>query len=154
MNLFFPVDLSNLRPVYKQYLSLQNSKMYIQHIAFWVKDLENMRAFYENYFAAKANEIYHNPRKQFHSYFLTFDSGAKLEIMHRPDITERTEPQQEQMGLTHLAFSLGSRQAVDQLTETLRQDGFPIVGEPRVTGDGFYESVILDPENNRIELTE
>lgn len=127
--------------------------MQIQHIAFWVKDLENMRAFYEEYFAAKANEIYHNSQKQFHSYFLSFDSGTQLEIMHRPDIPDRPNPKQEQTGITHLAFSLGSREAVDQLTEKLRENGFPIVGEPRVTGDGFYESVILDPEDNRIELT-
>lgn len=127
--------------------------MKIHHIAFWVRDLKKMRAFYEQFFAAKAGELYHNPRKQFHSYFLTFGKGAQIELMHRPDIPDSTTSVTEQIGITHLAISLGSRQAVDELTQTLRVEGYPIIGEPRVTGDGYYESVILDPESNRIELT-
>ena len=128
--------------------------MKIHHIAFWVRDLEKMRTFYEDFFAAKAGERYHNPGKQFHSYFLTFDEGAQLELMYRPDIPGSTVAGTEQIGITHLAISLGSRQAVDGLTGTLRAEGYSIIGEPRVTGDGYYESVILDPEGNRIELTE
>lgn len=127
--------------------------MKIHHIAIWVQDLEKMRSFYEQFFAVKANKRYHNPMKQFYSYFLSFEQGAQLELMQRSDIPARQHPQREQMGITHLAISLGSRQAVDQLTEALRKAGFPVVGEPRVTGDGYYESVILDPEDNRVELT-
>lgn len=128
--------------------------MKIHHIAFWVRDLEKMRTFYEDFFAAKAGERYHNPRKQFHSYFLTFDEGAQIELMHRPDIPHSPPVGTEQIGITHLAISLGSRRDVDKLTEILRAEGYSIIGEPRVTGDGYYESVILDPEGNRIELTE
>ena len=127
--------------------------MNIHHIALWVRDLEKVRSFYERFFGAQANERYHNPDKQFYSYFLRFSNGAQLELMQRPDIPGREQPRQEQLGITHLAISLGSRQAVDQLTEQLRAAGYPVVGEPRTTGDGYYESVILDPEDNRIELT-
>jgi len=126
--------------------------MRIEHIALWVEDLERVRDFYRTYFGARSNERYHNPRKQFQSYFLSFADGARLELMQRPDIPPRDGPA-ERMGLTHLAISLGSRAAVDELTERLRADGYPVVGEPRLTGDGYYESVVLDPEGNRLELT-
>jgi len=126
--------------------------MRIEHIALWVEDLERVRDFYRTYFGARSNERYHNPRKQFQSYFLSFADGARLELMQQPDIPPRDGPA-ERMGLTHLAISLGSRAAVDELTERLRADGYPVVGEPRLTGDGYYESVVLDPEGNRLELT-
>jgi len=128
--------------------------MKIEHLAIWVQNLEAMRIFYETYFGATSNEKYHNPTKNFSSYFLSFSEGSRLEIMHKPEIPlNNSRNQQEYIGLTHFAVSLGSKEAVDELTERLRTDGFTIAGEARTTGDGYYESVILDPENNRIELT-
>jgi lactoylglutathione lyase len=125
--------------------------MKIDHVAIWVRDLEKMKSFYEKYFHAKAGEKYHNPKKSFQSYFLKFNDNCRLEIMFRPDIEDH--PKKEITGITHLAMSTGSKERVDELTELLRKDGYAIVGEPRTTGDGYYESVILDPENNRIEIT-
>jgi len=129
--------------------------MKIEHLAIWVKDLEGMRAFYEKYFNGTSNEKYINSKKQFHSYFLSFDEGCRLELMKMPNIPDNTNDViMQSMGLIHFAMSVGSREKVDTLTEELREAGYQIIGEPRVTGDGYYESVILDPENNRIEITE
>lgn len=125
--------------------------MKIEHLAIWVNDLEAMRAFYEQYFQAQAGEKYHNPKKQFTSYFLTFSSGCRLELMHRPDINDQGS--EERIGITHIAIAVGSKEEVDEMTAQFREDGFQVVGEPRTTGDGYYESVILDLEGNRIELT-
>lgn len=128
--------------------------MKIEHLAIWVEDLERSRQFYETYFRATANDKYHNPKKNFSSYFLSFDSGCRLEIMHRPDISPLPQKaEKEYRGIIHFAVSVGSEREVDALTERLRADGYPIIGEPRRTGDGYYESVILDPEDNRIEIT-
>lgn len=128
--------------------------MKIEHIAIWVKDLEMMRSFYEKYFGAQSGNLYHNPKKNFRSYFLTFDSGCRLELMHKPEIAYRDDLRpEESLGIIHLAFSVGHKTHVDLLTEKLREHGFHIAGEPRTTGDGYYESVILDPEGNRIEIT-
>ncbi|WP_337041635.1 VOC family protein [Emticicia sp. 17c] len=128
--------------------------MKIEHVAIWVKDLELMKGFYEKYFAGKANEKYRNDKKNFESYFISFESGARLELMQMPGITESSQGIAQQfMGLTHFAVSVGSKEQVDALTEIFRNDSFEIVGEPRWTGDGYYESVILDPEKNRIEIT-
>lgn len=128
--------------------------MKIEHVAVWVRDLELMKDFYLNYFDADANALYTNPKKQFQSYFLSFKSGARLELMTRPDIlSHMIESGQEPYGYAHLAFALGSKEKVDALTETLRSKGYQVLGEPRTTGDGYYESVISDPEGNRIELT-
>ena len=126
--------------------------MRIDHVALWVLDLENMKIFYEKYFHAKAGQRYHNPAKNFYSYFLTFENDCRLEIMSRPDILASGD-RKEKVGFTHVAISVGSKERVNSLTEILRGDGFTIVGEPRTTGDGYYESVVLDPENNRIEIT-
>lgn len=128
--------------------------MRIEHIAIWVKNLEKMRAFYEKYFATNANQKYRNNNKNFESYFLSFESGARLELMQMPSIPDSKDDVYAQaIGLTHLAISVGTEADVNRLTEAIRADGFEIVGEPRWTGDGYYESVILDPENNRIEIT-
>ncbi|WP_292011220.1 VOC family protein [Chryseobacterium sp.] len=128
--------------------------MKIEHIALWVEDLEKIKTFYEKYFGAVSNEKYHNPTKNFQSYFLSFESGSRLEIMNRPDILNSdTFDKSKRMGFTHLAISVGSKVKVDQLTEELRKGGYSIVSEPRTTGDGYYESLILDPENNSIEIT-
>ncbi|WP_223601077.1 VOC family protein [Chryseobacterium sp. GVT01B] len=127
--------------------------MRIEHIAIWVKDLEKSRAFYQKYFGAVSNEKYHNPVKNFQSYFLSFDNGCRLEIMTKPDLREsKNSYESQQYGIIHLAFSVDSIEKVDELTETLRKDGYTVAGEARTTGDGYYESVILDPENNIIEI--
>lgn len=125
--------------------------MKIEHAGMWVKDLEAIREFYEAYFNARHCGLYTNDKKHFSSYFLTFDSGCRLEIMHNPAICAAGN--EAVLGLAHLAFSLGSEDAVLALTEHLRSDGYRVVGEPRTTGDGYYESVVLDPEGNRVELT-
>ena len=127
--------------------------MRIEHIAFWVNDLEKMKDFYLNYFGGKPNEKYHNPNKNFTSYFLEFEGSSRLELMNKPEITQNNNDFRNQViGITHLAISVGSKEHVDKLTDKLRNDGFEIVGEPRISGDGYYESVILDPEKNIIEI--
>ncbi len=129
--------------------------MKIEHVAFWVADLEKARDFYVNYFDMIASEPYHNPAKKFTSYFLSFkDGGARIELMHRPDIIITNGQRGLVTGITHLAISVGSKEQVDLLTERLREDGFTIAGEPRTTGDGYYESVVLDTEGNLVEITE
>ena len=127
--------------------------MKIQHLAIWVKDLDKMKSFYEDYFGGKAGERYHNPKKHFHSYFISFAEGTKLELMHKPEIPEnQNDVSSQNIGLIHFAIDPGSQAAVNELTERLRNDGFKIMGEPRKTGDGYWESVILDPEDNLVEL--
>ncbi|EHG3205873.1 hypothetical protein BJM59_10320 [Listeria monocytogenes] len=125
--------------------------MKIEHVALWTTNLEQMKQFYVTYFCATANDLYENKTKGFTSYFLSFEYGARLEIMSRTDVTGKTTG--ENLGWAHIAISTGTKEAVDELTEKLRQDGFAIAGEPRMTGDGYYESVVLDPEGNRIEIT-
>ena len=127
--------------------------MHIEHVALYVTDLEAAKAFFVRYFSAVPGARYHNPRTGFTSYFLTFTGGARLEIMTRPDLVDREKPPAAS-GYAHLAFSLGSRAAVDALTERLKADGYTVLSGPRVTGDGYYESCILDREGNQIELTE
>ena len=126
--------------------------MKIEHAALWTGDLERMKAFYIRYFHAVSSQKYTSSSKPFESYFLTFDEGARLELMQSPAVSERPGPE-ELRGYAHLAVSLGSKQAVRELTETMRRDGVPVWSEPRTTGDGYYESVVLDPDGNRIELT-
>lgn len=128
--------------------------MKIEHIAIWTSDLEKMKEFYLRFFELESNEKYYNPKKQFSSYFLSFKKGARIELMHRPDISEFLENSDVKLGLTHFAISVGSKQKVDAITETIRKNGFTVIGEPRITGDGYYESVIADPEGNWIEITE
>lgn len=125
--------------------------MKISHIAVYTEDLEAMKSFYTLYFKGISNEKYINPSKKFESYFISFNDGAKLELMRKPSINSVLKPE-ERLGITHIAFTLGSKKEVLSLTERLRTDGFRIVEEPRTTGDGYFESVILDPEGNRIEL--
>ena len=192
--------------------------MKIEHVAIWVRDIDKVCEFYRKYFGGVVHPIYRNPTKQFTSRFITFDDGARLEIMHRPDIyvernigtvtslqsdthrsanekmraffrfptstmfhvkqlqteeaagnsfTDISEVQQvgsegantiakpdtQHLGFTHLSFSVGSKEEVDHLTQQMSSDGVSIVGQPRTTGDGYYESVVLDPEGNRIEIT-
>jgi lactoylglutathione lyase len=126
--------------------------MKIEHIALWTNQLELLKDFYTTYFGGKAGNKYINEKKAFTSYFISFASGARLEIMHKPGIPSVAGGQHA--GLIHLAFSVGSKEKVDALTAQLRKDGYEISGEPRTTGDGYYESVVLDPDGNFIEITE
>lgn len=126
--------------------------MRIEHIALWTDKLEDLKNFYTTYFGASAGSLYHNPGKKFSSYFLSFGSGARLELMHRPEV-EQDRQSEFSKGFTHLAISVGSEAAVDQLTDTIRKAGYTVAGEPRRTGDGYYESVIVDPDGNYVEIT-
>lgn len=126
--------------------------MKIEHLAIWVSNLEKMKLFYERNFGATSGALYHNPKKEFYSYFLSFSDGPRLEIMSKRGISE-TKVDNTIIGLAHFAISVGSKERVNQLTEELRQQGYVIKGEPRTTGDGYYESVVLDPEGNEIEIT-
>lgn len=128
--------------------------MKIEHLAIWVQDLEGMKKFYEDYFEAKAGDKYRNDKKNFESYFLSFEEGCRLELMQMPRVPINSEdPRLQYTGIIHFAVSVGSKERVDELTEKLRTDGFEIIGETRWTGDGYYESVVFDPEKNRIEIT-
>ena len=128
--------------------------MKIEHVAIWARNIEKLRAFYETYFSAIANDKYTNTTKGFESYFLAFESGPRLELMQLNSMTDQGEAGLSPgFGLAHFAFSVGSKEAVDALTERLRKAGYEIVDDPRTTGDGYYESVVLDPEGNRLELT-
>lgn len=124
--------------------------MRINHIALCVRDLEAMRDFYIKYFGAVAGELYHNPRTGLRTYFLTFDGETRVELMQKPDALPGGSELRE--GWAHLSFALGSREAVDAATERLRAAGCTVESGPRVTGDGYYESCLLDPEGNRVEL--
>ena len=127
--------------------------MKIEHIAMYVNDLESAKEFFIKYFNAKSNEGYHNKTTDFRSYFLTFDDGARLEIMNKPGMDD-VEKTLARTGYVHIAFSLGSKEAVDELTERLKSDGYNVVSGPRTTGDGYYESCIIGIEGNQIEITE
>lgn len=123
----------------------------IEHVALWSTDPERLRDFYVRWFGATANDGYENPKKAFRSWFLRLGTGARIEVMQVPALA--TAAPQPAVGYAHLALSLGSEPAVDELTARLRTAGVPIVDGPRRTGDGYYESVALDPDGNRIELT-
>jgi len=129
--------------------------MKIEHIAIWVKDIDKVSEFYRKYFGGNIQPLYHNPIKQFTSRFVTFEDGARLEVMNNPNVGTLTESMfhVEHLGIAHISFSVGSKEKVDLLTKEMSADGVTIVGEPRTTGDGYYESVVLDPEGNHIEIT-
>ena len=127
--------------------------MRIEHIAMYVNDLEQAREFFVKYLGAEANSGYHNPATGFRSYFLTFEDGARLELMNKPGMSD-PEKHPARTGYAHIAFSLGSREAVDSLTARLSADVYEVFSKPRVTGDGYYESCVVGIEGNLIELTE
>jgi lactoylglutathione lyase len=122
----------------------------IEHVGLWVRDLDGVAAFYARYFGARVGALYQNARKGFESRFLEFSGGARLEIMRRVDVTAR--PQDDQLGLAHVAVSVGDEAAVDALARRLLADGRPPIDGPRRTGDGYYECVVRDPEGNRVEI--
>lgn len=124
--------------------------MQIEHIGLWVKDLEGMKDFYVKYFDAKVSELYFNPKTQFQSYFLSFESGSRLEIMTKKHLTGRTA---DSYGFAHLAMSVGTKNDVDNFVEKFVSEQYPLLNGPRITGDGYYEAVVQDPEGNLIELT-
>ena len=118
----------------------------------YVNDIEQVRAFFIQYLGGTSNEGYYNQKTGFHSYFISFDDGARLEIMHKPDLADE-EKALNRTGLIHIAFSVGSKQRVDELTQLLQSDGYCVVSGPRTTGDGYYESCIVAIEGNQIEIT-
>ncbi|WP_273403221.1 VOC family protein [Actinobacillus porcinus] len=125
--------------------------MKLEHVAMYVQDLEKAKAFFMKYFNAQPNEKYHNLRTNLMTYFLTFSGGARLEIMTRPEIVE-LDKNVFRTGLVHLSMQVGSEEKVRELTEQLRSDGYQVISEPRTTGDGYYESCVLDGEGNQIEI--
>jgi lactoylglutathione lyase len=126
----------------------------IEHVAFWTEEPERLVNFYEKYFAAIAGPKYVNPAKGFESRFLSFESGARIEVMRSSSLNPvKHDPGAQRMGLAHLAISVGSLPRVQELTAQLKKDGFNVVDGPRRTGDGYFESVVLDPDGNRIEIT-
>ena len=126
--------------------------MRIEHIAMYVNDLESARDFFIKYFNAISNDGYHNKTTDFRSYFLTFDDGARLEIMKKPGM-EDCEKTINRTGYIHIAFSVGSKEAVNDLTARFKADGYEVISGPRTTGDGYYESCIVGIEGNQIEIT-
>lgn len=125
--------------------------MRIDHMALYVQDLEGAKAFFETYFAGAAGKKYHNPTTGLETYFLSFPGGdARLEIMRRPGLAPGAEALQ--MGYAHLSFRAGSKEEVDSITARLQADGYRVASGPRTTGDGYYESCVLDMEGNRIEI--
>jgi lactoylglutathione lyase len=126
----------------------------LAHVALWTDDIEILASFYSRYFGAKVGESYVNASKGFESRFVTFEDGTRLEIMRTTSLRPVPHaPGTQRMGLTHLALSLGSTELVDELTDRLRDAGYPVLDGPRRTGDGYYESVVLDPDGNRVEIT-
>ncbi len=127
--------------------------MRIEHIAIWTRDLEGMRNFYTHYFDAISGSGYYNHSKEFRSYFLTFGGDCRIELMEMPTVSgNKNDYRKHYTGIAHFAFKVGSRDKVDQITDILKNDGFEIISQGRMTGDGYYESSVYDPEKNRIEI--
>lgn len=126
--------------------------MHIDHAALYVEDLQKAKAFFERHFKVKCSLLYHNPKSQFSSYFLSFDEGSRLEIMNAPDKKLRT-PHPKDQGFAHLAIGVGSKENVDSITKALVDEGYQCLSGPRVTGDGYYESCLAIFEGNILELT-
>ena len=126
--------------------------MKIEHIAMYVNDIEQVRDFFVKYFGGKSNDGYHNPQTDFRSYFISFDDGARMEIMNKPEMSDIEKPV-NRTGYIHVAFSVGSKEKVEELTTILKADGYEVISGPRTTGDGYYESCIIAFEGNQIEIT-
>ena len=126
--------------------------MIIEHIAMYVNDLEGARDFFVKYLGGTSNDGYHNKTTDFRSFFISFDKGARLELMTKPEIVD-ADKDPDRTGYAHVAFSVGSKERVDELTEELKSAGYQVASGPRTTGDGYYESCIVVIEGNRIEIT-
>ena len=126
--------------------------MNIEHIALYVNDLEEARKFFIKYLGAKSNDGYHNLKTNFRSYFLSFDDGARLELMNKPEMPDQPK-NLARTGYAHIAFSVGGKEKVDALTARLKDGGYDVISGPRITGDGYYESCIVVIEGNQIEIT-
>lgn len=126
--------------------------MKIEHVAMYVNDLKAARDFFVKYLSGKSNDGYHNVNTDFRSFFISFDDGARIELMNKPGLVA-SEKQLTRTGYIHIAFSVGSKEKVDELTDRLENDGFELVSGPRTTGDGYYESCIVAIEGNQIEIT-
>jgi len=128
--------------------------MKLEHIAIWTDNIELLRNYYVSFFDGQSNEMYINPKTQFQSYFISFESGARLEIMSMPNIPENTNDtiNAQHKGIIHIAFSVATKQEVDAKAALLQANGFELLNGPRVTGDGYYEFVTLDPDMNRLEV--
>ncbi len=126
--------------------------MKIEHVALYVNDLERAKDFFVKYFNAKSNDGYHNQKTDFRSYFLSFDDGARLEIMNKPEMSDLPKDL-AYTGYAHIAFSVGSKERVDALTAELKADGYEVISGLRTTGDGYYESCVVAIEGNQIEIT-
>ena len=128
--------------------------MKLEHIAIWTDNIELLRNYYVSFFDGQSNEMYINPKTQFQSYFISFESGARLEIMSMPNIPENTNDtiNAQHKGIIHIAFSVATKQEVDAKAALLQANGFELLNGPRVTGDGYYEFVTLDPDKNRLEV--
>ena len=126
--------------------------MIIEHVAMYVNNLEQARDFFVKYLGAKSNDGYHNVKTGFRSFFVSFDGGARIEIMNKPEMADDTK-MLNRTGYAHIAFSVGSKERVDELTEQIKNAGYEVVSGPRTTGDGYYESCIVAIEGNQIELT-
>ena len=126
--------------------------MRIEHVALYVNDLEAARDFFVTYLGGHSNDGYHNKTTDFRSFFISFDDGARLEVMTKPGMAD-DEKTLNRTGYIHIAFSVGSKEGVDELTARLKADGFSVVSGPRTTGDGYYESCVVVIEGNQIEIT-
>ena len=126
--------------------------MRIEHVAMYVNDLEKEKAFFETYFDAKAGDKYVHEEIGFSSYFLEFQDGARLELMHNTEMDD-IEKYRKRTGFIHIAFTVGGKDDVDRITDRIKNDAYEVISGPRTTGDGYYESCILDPEGNQIEIT-
>ena len=126
--------------------------MKLEHVAMYVNDLEAARDFFVKYLGGRSNDGYHNLKTDFRSFFISFDDGARLEIMNKPALDDIEKPL-NRTGYVHIAFSVGSKEKVDDLTERLKEDGYELISGPRYTGDGYYESCIVGIEGNQIEIT-
>lgn len=126
--------------------------MRIEHIAMYVEDLNAAKDFFVKYLGAVSNEGYHNKNTNFKSFFLSFEDGARLEIMNKPQM-ELVDKKADRTGYIHIAFSVGSEEKVNELTEKLSTDGYDVISGPRTTGDGYYESCVIGIEGNQIEIT-
>ena len=125
----------------------------MEHIGIWTNDLEILKDFYKKYFDIKEGTKYHNKTTQFESYFLAFDEGCRIELMYKPLKKKKKKTSDQYIGMSHFAISVGTRKKVIAITKELENDGYEIVSHPRMTGDGYFESVILDPDGNRVEIT-